>query len=41
MVFSRFDVRRYRTVSVHERYSEWAQSYEDTVRGEMAAPTGD
>jgi SAM-dependent methyltransferase len=28
---SRFDVRRYRTVSVPEGYGEWVQTYEETV----------
>ncbi len=38
MDFSRFDARHYRTVPVRDGYSEWAKSYEATVRGEMDVP---
>jgi SAM-dependent methyltransferase len=38
MDFSRFDARRYRTVPVRDGYSEWARSYDATVRGEMDIP---
>jgi len=31
MDFSKFDQRRYPTVSVREGYGEWARTYEDTV----------
>lgn len=31
MDISRFDTRRYRTVSVQDGYGEWAPTYEDTV----------
>jgi hypothetical protein len=33
--FSRFDRRRYPTVSVREGYREWLPSYETTVEDEM------
>lgn len=35
MDFSRFDVRKYPTVSVREGYGEWVQTYEDTVQHAM------
>ena len=35
MDFSRFDVRRYRTLNVRDGYGEWVKSYDDTVQGEM------
>lgn len=35
MDFSRYDVRKYPTVSVQEGYGEWVQTYEDTVQDVM------
>jgi ubiquinone/menaquinone biosynthesis C-methylase UbiE len=35
MDFSKYDVRKYPTVSVQEGYGEWVQTYEDTVQDVM------
>lgn len=35
MDFSRYDVRKYPTVSVQQGYGEWVETYEDTVQDVM------
>lgn len=34
-LFSRFDRRKYRTVTAREGYAQWAATYEDTIKREM------